>query len=175
MVLDDLSWPSLVTSDRGAVRIVPRRARRYAPLIDSLRSSAAEFVVIFPLGDGPEVRGPGGEVLPHEWEIVVVSGETIDPVTWVDDTDEDGAILVKIADGLQNAALELTTEPSPSCPLHGRHPLNAVEIDNEAMWVCPDAADTWRSKIGEYKQASRQLALERRRRGGGSGARRRPG
>jgi hypothetical protein len=175
MVLDDLSWPSLVTSERGDVRIVPRRTRPYAPLIDSLRSSAAEFVVVFPLGDGPEVHGPGGDVLPNEWEIVVVSGDKINPVTRIDDTYEDSEILVKMADGLQDAALDLTSEPSPPCPLHGRHPLKAVEIDNEAMWVCPDATDTWRSQIGGYKHASRQVALRRRPRGGGSGARRRMG
>jgi hypothetical protein len=56
------------------------------------------------------------------------------------------SLLATVADRLQDVYIDHLWEARPRCPLH-EHPLNALELDGEAVWVCP-AESAWRRPIG---------------------------
>jgi hypothetical protein len=66
------------------------------------------------------------------------------------------SVLATVADRLQDVWIDHVWEARPRCPLH-EHPLNALELDGEAVWVCP-AESGWKRPIGSLATDVEYLA-----------------
>jgi hypothetical protein len=117
---------------------------------------AAELVLADLLdAAGPEVR-LGFEAAPdaaRSWHVDAVFADMTAGFAVAVDAERRSALIVAVADGLQQAFIEHLRAARPVCPLHA-HPLSAGEVDGRASWTCPSTGG-WACPIGSYHRSSR--------------------
>jgi hypothetical protein len=100
--------------------------------------------------DGPEVRLDLTAAADDAWHVDAVFAEHTIGFAVVVGPERSPALIVALADGLQQAFIEHLWAARPVCPLH-EHPLSARELDGQACWTCPSTGG-WSCPIGSYRQ-----------------------
>ncbi len=140
----DNTWDTLVEL-RSADERVPRVAAAVrTSLLDFLGDAESaiprDFVVTVEDGDSPEML----MVFLRRGGFVAGVG--------VFGTGNRAETFVAVADRLQDAFTEEFRVATPRCPGHP-HPLSAMVIGAEAMWLCPKDDNHFACRVGEYARS----------------------